>query len=147
MVRAAELVTMDPDELVSRLDESRKELFNLRFQLATGQLDNPARMGQVRRDVARIMTVLREREIEEAEGLWVEAEEVPAAAAPARPARARRAARAGQAADAAPAEAGPAGAEAGAENEAGAEAAAPAGTEAATEAPDGGEPGDREEEA
>ncbi|MGH9090780.1 MAG: 50S ribosomal protein L29 [Acidimicrobiales bacterium] len=69
MVRAAELATMDPDELVSRLDETRKELFNLRFQLATGQLDNPARMGQVRRDVARILTVLRDREIEEAEGL------------------------------------------------------------------------------
>ena len=46
--------------------ESRKEeLFNLRFQLATGQLDNPARMKQVRHDVARIATVLREREIEQ----------------------------------------------------------------------------------
>lgn len=91
MVRAAELAGMDPDELVTRLDETRKELFNLRFQLATGQLDNPARMGQVRRDVARILTVLREREIQEAEGLL---EEVPVAPVPARPGRARRSARA-----------------------------------------------------
>ena len=43
---------------------AKEELFNLRFQLATGQLDNPARMKQVRHDVARIATVLREREIE-----------------------------------------------------------------------------------
>ena len=69
MAGASELATMDPDELVTRLEESRKELFNLRFQLATGQLDNPARMGQVRREIARILTVLREREIREAEGL------------------------------------------------------------------------------
>ena len=53
---------------MSRLSESRRELLNLRFQLATGQLDNPSRMGQVRRDVARILTILREREIAEAEG-------------------------------------------------------------------------------
>jgi large subunit ribosomal protein L29 len=78
MVTASELVVMDPDELVSRLDESRKELFNLRFQLATGQLDNGARIGQVRRDVARILTVLRAREIEEAEG-WQEVDVVSAA--------------------------------------------------------------------
>lgn len=67
MVTATELAGMDVDELVSRLAESRKELFNLRFQLATGQLDNSARMGAARRDVARILTVLRDREIREAE--------------------------------------------------------------------------------
>ncbi len=67
MATASELVAMDPDELATRLEESRKELFNLRFQLATGQLDNWARLGQVRRDIARILTVLRAREIEEAE--------------------------------------------------------------------------------
>lgn len=75
MVTASELVVMDPDELVTRLEESRKELFNLRFQLATGQLDNWARMGQVRRDVARILTVLRAREIEDAEA-WQEPDTV-----------------------------------------------------------------------
>jgi large subunit ribosomal protein L29 len=73
MATASELVAMDPDELTTRLEESRKELFNLRFQLATGQLDNWARLGQVRRDIARILTVLRAREIEEAEAEEVEA--------------------------------------------------------------------------
>jgi large subunit ribosomal protein L29 len=53
------------------LGESRRELFNLRFQLATGQLDNSARVGQVRREVARMLTVLRAREILEAEGAYV----------------------------------------------------------------------------
>jgi large subunit ribosomal protein L29 len=51
--------------LVTRMEAGKEELFNLRFQLATGQLDNPARMKQVRHDVARIATVLREREIEQ----------------------------------------------------------------------------------
>ena len=54
---------LDGDELAARLGDSRRELFNLRFQLATGQLDNPARIGQVRREVARMLTVLRAREI------------------------------------------------------------------------------------
>ncbi len=47
--------------------ESRHELFNLRFQLATGKQDNSARLGQVRKEIARVATVLREREIEAAE--------------------------------------------------------------------------------
>jgi large subunit ribosomal protein L29 len=62
---------LDGDELSARLGDSRRELFNLRFQLATGQLDNPARIGQVRREVARMLTVLRGREILEAEGAYV----------------------------------------------------------------------------
>ena len=62
--KAAELRELPDDELVSRMEAGKEELFNLRFQLATGQLDNPARMSQVRHDVARIATVLREREIE-----------------------------------------------------------------------------------
>lgn len=70
MTAASELVLMDPTELEGRLAESRKELFNLRFQLATGQLDNTARMRDVRREVARILTVLRDREIQEAEGIY-----------------------------------------------------------------------------
>ena len=52
-------------ELAARLDEAKEELFNLRFQMATNQLDNTARLGQVRREVARISTVMREMEIEE----------------------------------------------------------------------------------
>ena len=62
--KAAELRELPDDELVTRMEAGKEELFNLRFQLATGQLDNPARMKQVRHDVARIATVLREREIE-----------------------------------------------------------------------------------
>jgi large subunit ribosomal protein L29 len=72
MASANDLALLDGDELASRLGDSRRELFNLRFQLATGQLDNPARIGQVRHDVARILTVLRAREILEAEGMYVE---------------------------------------------------------------------------
>jgi large subunit ribosomal protein L29 len=49
---------------LARVDASKEELFNLRFQLATGQLDNPTRIKEVRHEVARIATVLREREIE-----------------------------------------------------------------------------------
>jgi large subunit ribosomal protein L29 len=71
MPTAHDLSMLDGDELTARLGESRRELFNLRFQLATGQLDNSARIGQVRREVARMLTVLRIREILEAEGAYV----------------------------------------------------------------------------
>ncbi len=71
MPAASDLAMLDGDELASRLGESRRELFNLRFQLATGQLDNPARISQVKREVARMLTVLRAREILEAEGAYV----------------------------------------------------------------------------
>ncbi len=71
MPTAHDLSMLDGDELSSRLGESRRALFNLRFQLATGQLDNPARIGQLRREVARMLTVLRAREILEAEGAYV----------------------------------------------------------------------------
>jgi large subunit ribosomal protein L29 len=71
MASASDLAQLDGDELATRLGDARRELFNLRFQLATGQLDNPARVGQVRHDVARILTVLRTREIMEAEGAYV----------------------------------------------------------------------------
>ena len=63
--KAAELRDLPAHELLARIDGAKEELFNLRFQLATGQLDNPARMKVVRHEVARIATVLREREIEE----------------------------------------------------------------------------------
>jgi len=62
--KAAELRELPIDELLARVDSSKEELFNLRFQLATGQLDNPSRLKKVRHEVARIATVLREREIE-----------------------------------------------------------------------------------
>lgn len=62
--KAAELRELPDDELVVRMESAKEELFNLRFQLATGQLDNTARMKDLRHDVARIATVLRERQIE-----------------------------------------------------------------------------------
>lgn len=62
-----ELRDLDDSELETRLAESKAELFNLRFGHVTGQLDNSARLGQVRRDIARIKTLLREREIAAAE--------------------------------------------------------------------------------
>jgi large subunit ribosomal protein L29 len=63
----AEMRLLGDNELVERLSDARRELFNLRFQLATGQLDNSARLGLVRRDIARLSTFLREREILAAE--------------------------------------------------------------------------------
>ncbi len=61
--KAAELRELPDDELLARVDNAKEELFNLRFQQATGQLDNPTRIREVRHEVARIATVLREREI------------------------------------------------------------------------------------
>jgi large subunit ribosomal protein L29 len=62
--KAAELRELPEEELLARIDAAKEELFNLRFQLATGQLDSPSRLKLVRHDLARIATVLREREIE-----------------------------------------------------------------------------------
>jgi large subunit ribosomal protein L29 len=64
-----EMRRLGDSELLGRLGESRRELFNLRFQLATGQLDNSARIGVVKKDIARLSTFLREREIAAAEAL------------------------------------------------------------------------------
>ncbi len=59
----ADLRSLDTDDLVTRLKEAKEELFNLRFQAATGQLDNHSRLRAVRKDIARIYTVMREREL------------------------------------------------------------------------------------
>lgn len=69
MPTAADIAEFDTEELEGQLNETRRELFNLRFQLATGQLDNFSRIREVKRDVARMITELRIREIAEAEGL------------------------------------------------------------------------------
>ena len=74
MTRARELRELNETELEHRLSEAKEELFNLRFQNATGQLDNSARLGQVRKDIARFETLLREREIAAAEALGAEQE-------------------------------------------------------------------------
>ena len=60
---AAELRSSSPEELVSKLAEAKEELFNLRFQGATGQLESHGRLRAVRKEIARIYTVLREREL------------------------------------------------------------------------------------
>jgi large subunit ribosomal protein L29 len=67
MPPATELRELNDVELANRLREFKEELFNLRFQNATGQLDNISRLGQVRKDIARCETLLREREIAAAE--------------------------------------------------------------------------------
>ena len=72
--RTSELREMDDDELGTRLAEARLEHFNLRFQHVTGQLDNYARLGQLRREIARIETLLRENEIAAAEAAEAEAD-------------------------------------------------------------------------
>lgn len=64
-MKASEIRELDRDELQRRLGTLREELFNLRFQLATGQLENTSRVRQVRKDIARILTILRERELQE----------------------------------------------------------------------------------
>ena len=62
-MKAKELRQLSDTELKNKLNELKAELFNLRFQLATGQLDNPARIKQVRKDIARVKTIMRKREL------------------------------------------------------------------------------------
>jgi large subunit ribosomal protein L29 len=62
--KAAELRELPDEELFVRIEGAKEELFNLRFQLATGQLDNSSRLKELRHDVARALTVLRERHLE-----------------------------------------------------------------------------------
>ena len=69
MPRAAEVKDYGDQELVDRLAETKQELFNLRFQHVTGQLDNYTRLRDLRRDIARLNTELRAREIAAAEAL------------------------------------------------------------------------------
>jgi large subunit ribosomal protein L29 len=73
-VKAAELRELPEEDLIARLREAKAELFNLRVQGATGQLDNHRRLQTVRRDIARIYTIMREREL----GLSVAPDEVTA---------------------------------------------------------------------
>ena len=63
-MKANEIKDMTVDELNSKLAELKQELFNLRFQHAVNQLDNPLRLVEVKKDIARVKTVLREKELE-----------------------------------------------------------------------------------
>jgi large subunit ribosomal protein L29 len=69
MTAVKEFRELNDEELETRLAEAKIELFNLRFQVATGKQDNSSRLGHVRKDIARIFTLLREREIDAAEAL------------------------------------------------------------------------------
>ncbi len=62
-MKASQLNELSTQELNDRLKELKSELFNLRFQLATGQLQNPMRIREVKRSIARVKTILRDREI------------------------------------------------------------------------------------
>jgi large subunit ribosomal protein L29 len=84
-LRPNELDTFDNERLVEELRKAKEELFNLRFQSATGQLDNHGRLRAVKRDIARIYTVIRERE------LGIRATPVVAPAAPEKKTKAAKA--------------------------------------------------------
>lgn len=62
-MKAKELRNKSVDELNKSVGDLKTELFNLRFQLATGELENPMRINKVKKDIARIKTVIREREL------------------------------------------------------------------------------------
>ncbi len=72
MARDKGITSLDDAALLDRLGDTKQELFNLRFQHVTGQLDNSSRLGQVRKDVARLMTEVRAREIAAAEAAQTE---------------------------------------------------------------------------
>jgi large subunit ribosomal protein L29 len=63
-VKSAEAHNLKDDELVAKLIDAKQESFNLRFRHATGELENTARVGQAKRDIARLLTVARERGID-----------------------------------------------------------------------------------
>jgi large subunit ribosomal protein L29 len=65
MATIQELRDLGVEELFERLESDKEELFNLRFQLATGQLDNPMRIKDVRHEIARILTIVSERASEQ----------------------------------------------------------------------------------
>lgn len=67
-MKAKNLRDLTQDELNNKIVELKEELFNLRFQLATGQLENPMRLREVRKTIARTHTVLRERELQKQNG-------------------------------------------------------------------------------
>ncbi len=65
MMKAKEIRELSAEELTVKLGDLKKDLFNLRLQHATNQLDNPTRIAEVKRDIARVNTILRERELSE----------------------------------------------------------------------------------
>jgi large subunit ribosomal protein L29 len=64
-VKSREIWEMTPEEIRGHLDDAYAELFNLRFQFSTGQMRNNARLGQMRREIARLSTILRAKQLQE----------------------------------------------------------------------------------
>jgi len=67
-MKASEAISLSPDELQEKLTGLKKDLFFLRMQHATNQLDNPIKISQVRKDIARVKTVIRRKQLEQAGG-------------------------------------------------------------------------------
>ena len=76
MAKKQALTTLGDTDLLERLSDAKEELFNLRFQLVTGQLENHTRVREVKKEVARLLTEMRVREIDAAEALEAVGEEV-----------------------------------------------------------------------
>jgi large subunit ribosomal protein L29 len=66
-MKPSEIREMSPDEMQQKLKDLKEELFNLRFQLEVGQLENSARLKQTKKDIARVRTVLRQSELQQKE--------------------------------------------------------------------------------
>ncbi len=66
-MKSREIWEMTPEEIQRRLDDAYAELFNLRFQFSTGQMQNSARLGQMRREIARLSTILRAKQLQRAQ--------------------------------------------------------------------------------
>lgn len=67
-MKAKDVWEMTPEEIQNKLDDTQGELFNLRFQFSTGQLRNSARLGQMRREIARLNTILRAKQLKRSQG-------------------------------------------------------------------------------
>jgi large subunit ribosomal protein L29 len=71
-MKSREIWEMTPEEIEGKLDDAYAEMFNLRFQFSTGQLQNSARLGQMRREIARLNTILRAKQLRRVQGQVVE---------------------------------------------------------------------------
>jgi large subunit ribosomal protein L29 len=72
MMKSREIWEMTPEEIRAKLDDAYAEMFNLRFQFSTGQMQNSARLGQMRREIARLNTILRAKQLQNMRGQGAE---------------------------------------------------------------------------
>jgi len=71
-MKAREIWEMTPEEIQSSLDDAYAEMFNLKFQFSTGQMQNSARLGQLRKEIARLNTILRAKQLQRVHGQGAE---------------------------------------------------------------------------